>query len=117
MDKKEKKVMRIFQMTPETAEQFFLLIMWSTEHGVKDTVGLRQYTLNWLASKNKMSRVYDTKRTEDQVVQDYIKQGLRIKDLRRKKHDMSRRDARDYKGSIMGRLQAALGRVFKILFD
>lgn len=83
-DKKE-KMTRVFQMTPDTALLFFVIVQWSVDHGVQDTPKFRQYILDWLAKGGHMDRVYDTKRTEDQIVSDYKKHGYNIQDKRLQK--------------------------------
>ena len=77
MDRKE-KITRIFQMTPDTAMMFFTIVKWSTDHGVKDTAKFRQYILNWLGIMGHMDRVYDTKRSEQEIVSNYHQQGYNI---------------------------------------
>jgi len=78
----KEKVTRIFQMNTDTALLFFTIIKWSTDHGVKDTLKFRQYVLNWLAKEDKMDRVYDTKRSESEVIKGFQKQGYNIDDRR-----------------------------------
>ena len=82
MDKKE-KVTRVFQMSADIAQMFFMITMWNTDHGVKDSPKLRQYILNWLAKINKMDRVYDTSRSEDQIIQDLLGKGFNLLDGRK----------------------------------
>ena len=77
----EKKT-RVFQMTPDIAQMFFMLVTWNKEHGVEDTEKFRHYILNWLAKINKMDRVYETSRSEDQIVEDLIGKGFNILDGR-----------------------------------
>lgn len=107
----QKKVTRVFQMTPETAMMFFMLVQWVTEHGVKDDVRVRQYILNWLAEKNHMDRVYDTKRSEDQLVSDWQRQGMKIIDGR---NHVSSGNDRNNKRNGVSRLKRTLARLAKI---
>lgn len=69
-------------MPPETTMLFFTIVRYSTDHGVKDTRKFRKHVLDWLSNKGYMDRVYDTKRTQDEVISDYQKQGLKIDDRR-----------------------------------
>jgi len=78
----EKKITRVFQMSANTAETFFWIVKWSTDHGVEDTVKLRKYILDWLMQNEQMQRVVDTKRSEEQIVSDYKQQGYNIQDHR-----------------------------------
>ena len=106
---KQKKVTRVFQMTPDVAIEFFERVKAITDKGVKDTPELRQSILNYLMSKGKMDRVYDTERTPDEVVEGYQKQGLRVDDRRVK--SVPSGNGQSNSRSIVGRLQRALERV------
>lgn len=75
-------------MTPDTAMMFFIIVAWVVDHGTEDTPQVRQYILNWLAKHDQMQAVYDTKRSQDQVLTDYRTKGFNVEDLR-KLHKLS----------------------------
>lgn len=103
---KKEKVTRIFQMTADTALAFFEIVGNLKKQGYKDSPEMRTRVLNSLAKAGKMDRVYDTKRTEDEVVKGFKAQGFKIDD-RRKAHDVP-----SSKESVWQRLLRALKIVF-----
>lgn len=107
-DKKE-KMTRAYMMEPEAATMFYLLVKFSTDHKVPDSEGLRNSILDWMARNGMMKTVFDTKRSKDQIVQDYRKKGLTVDD-RRIQHDAR---PKDNSRGVVSRLQRALERVVK----
>ena len=80
---KEKEIgTKLWQMNVDTALNMFLIVKFLDEHGAEDTPELREYVLDWLGKQGLMDRVYTTKRSNDQVVEDLIKKGFNIRDTR-----------------------------------
>lgn len=81
---KEKKITRVSSMSADTAMAFFAIVAFTTDHGTEDTTELRDYILGWMGDKGMMDTVYETKRTPEQVVEDFKKRGFKIDDQREK---------------------------------
>lgn len=101
-------------MSPETGMEFFKRIKYLTDRGFEDSVKLRTSILNQLAKEGKMSTVFETERSHDQIVADYRKQGLNIDD-RRIKNDPNKTSVQ-HTGTVMGRFFRKLAWVVDVLF-
>jgi len=114
----KRKKTRAFIMSIKTASQFFKLVKYFTDNGYKDTEKLRKQILDELARAGQMSGVFETNRTQDQIVADYRKHGLTIDDRRLPKGglNVSSWAQSNNKRSSVGRFFRELGRVFKVLF-
>ena len=76
----KEKMTRIFQMSVDTMEKFFNAVEELKAQGFEDTKELRMAVLNELANMGQMDLVYDTKRTKEQVTEDFRKRGFKIDD-------------------------------------
>jgi len=99
-------------MSPATTKLFFELVNKFVKEGYKDTPQFRMAILNELAKMGKMSRMYETKRTTDEVVSDMRKQGFNVLDRRKPSH-VSSGNNRGFFRSLMGRCKRILERVVK----
>lgn len=76
----EEKVTRIFEMSAEVAELFFIIVKELTDRGIEDSEELRIQILSYLAKQGGMERVYETKRTKEQFIVDMQNKGFKIHD-------------------------------------
>jgi len=84
---KKEKITRIFQMDLDTLELFFDTVTKMVALGYKDTKELRMEIMNELLRQGKMERAYETKRTKEQVIKDFRKQGFNVKDYTKRDND------------------------------
>jgi len=84
---KKEKVTKVFEMTPDVAMKFFEVVKELTDQGVPDSKELRMEILSYLANNGYMNRVFETKRTKEQITEDFKKQGFKVDDRTRKSDD------------------------------
>ena len=84
---KSKKVTRVFQMNPDSALEFFIRVKDAVKAGAEDTEALRQGILTRMAKEGLLDRVYDTERSEEEIVEDYKRVGFNVEDRRGEKHE------------------------------
>jgi hypothetical protein len=82
MASEKEKVTRVFEMTADTALTFFEIVKEVTGAGIPDSEELRITILNLMAEYGHLNRVYDTKRTTDEIVSDFKRHGFKIDDRR-----------------------------------
>jgi len=74
-------------MDLDTLELFFDTVTKMVALGYKDTKELRMEIMNELLRQGKMERAYETKRTKEQVIKDFRKQGFNVKDYTKRDND------------------------------